>query len=80
MGTYKEKFDIGQKTGRKEDPAQVAKDMRNARDTDGVRILSRMEWLSKLQIQAFFSQLFAKRKQSDGKETSSNNDEPDDEI
>ena len=54
--------------------------MRNARDTDGIRMLSRMEWLSKLQIQAFFSQLFAKRKQSDGKETSSNNDEPDDEI
>ena len=37
-----------------------------------------MEWLSNLQIQGFFSPLAAKRKQSDGKETSSDAAEPDD--
>ena len=49
-GYLQKKFDIGQKTGRKEDPAQVANDMRNAHKTDGTQIFSRMEWLSKLQI------------------------------
>ncbi|CAH3159521.1 unnamed protein product, partial [Pocillopora meandrina] len=38
----------------------------------------KMKWLSKLQIQGFFSRVSAKRKQSDGKETSSHGDEPDD--
>ena len=64
--------------GRKEDPAQVANDMLNARNTDDTRIFSKMKWLSKLQIQGFFSRVSAKRKQSDGKETSSHDDEPDD--
>ena len=52
--------------------------MRNALNTDGTQMLSRMEWLSKLQILGFFSRLSAKRKQSDGKETSSDDDELDD--
>ncbi|RMX51156.1 hypothetical protein pdam_00015788 [Pocillopora damicornis] len=54
-GYLQKKFDIGKKIGWKEDPAQVANDMRNARNTDGSLI-----------------------KQSDGKETSSDDDEPDD--
>ena len=38
-----------------------------------------MEWLSNLQIQGFFfSPLAAKRKQTDGKKTSSDDAEPDD--
>ena len=41
---------VKKKTGRKEDSAQVANDMRNARNTDGTKMFSRMEWLSKLQI------------------------------
>ena len=41
------KFDIGKETGRKEDPAQVAGDMREARNTDGTRMFGRAEWLSK---------------------------------
>ena len=49
--------------------------MRNALNTDGTRMLSRMEWLSKLQILGFFSRLSAKRKQSDGKETSAVDDD-----
>ena len=52
-GYLQKKFGIGRKTGRKEDPAQVANDMRNARKTDGTQVFSRMEWLSKLQIQGF---------------------------
>lgn len=49
--------------------------MRNTRDTDGTRIFNRVEWLSKLQIQGFFLRL-SQRKQSDGKETSSDDAEP----
>ena len=41
-------------------------------------MFGRMEWLSKLQIQGSFSRLSAKRKQSDGKETSNDDNEPDD--
>ena len=45
--TYlKKKFDIGQQTGRKEDPLQVAKDMRSARTPEGERLFKREEWLS----------------------------------
>ena len=72
------KFDIGRETGRKEDPAQVASDMRKARNTDGTRMFSRAEWLSKVQIQAFFSRISAKRKQSSSKESSRDN--ADDEL
>ena len=64
--------------GRKEDPAQEANDMCNAHNTDDTRMFSKMKWLSKLQIQGFFSRVSAKRKQSNGKETSSDGDEPDD--
>ena len=49
--------------------------MRNTRDTNGTRIFNRVEWLSKLQIQGFFLRL-SQRKQSDGKETSSDDAEP----
>ena len=77
-GYLKKNFDIGKKIGRKEDPAQEANDMCNAHNTDDTRMFSKMEWLSKLQIQGFFSRVSAKRKQSNGKETSSDGDEPDD--
>ena len=66
------------KTGRKQDPAQIANDMCKARNTDGTWMFNRMEWLSNLQIQGFFSPLAAKRKQTDGKKTSSDDAEPDD--
>ena len=72
------KFEIGLRGGRKEEPSQVANDMRKARNTDGTRMFGRTEWLSKLQIQGFFSRLSAKRKQSTLKEFSI--DEEDDEI
>lgn len=76
------KFDIGQETGRKEDPAQVANDMRKARNTDGTRMFNRTEWLSKAQIQGFFSRISAKMKHSSAKEVSRghDSDELDDDI
>jgi hypothetical protein len=58
------KFNIGQETGRKEDPAQVAKDMRAASTVDGERMFHRTEWLTKSQIQGFFSRLSRKTKES----------------
>ena len=58
------KFEIGLGRGRKEEPSQVANDMRKARNADGTRMFGRTEWLSKLQIQGFFSRMSAKRKQS----------------
>ena len=72
------KFEIGLARGRKEETSQVANDMRKARNADGTRMFGRTEWLSKLQIQGFFSRMSAKRKQSTLKEFST--DEEDDEI
>ena len=63
------KFDIREETGRKEDPAKIASDMLKARNTDGTQMFSRAEWLSKVQIRAFFSRISARRKQSSSKES-----------
>ena len=41
-----QKFNMGQETCRKEDPAQVAKDMRTTSTVDGERMFDRTEWLS----------------------------------
>jgi len=43
------KIEIEQQTGRKEDPAQVADDMRGARKANGERIFTRTEWITKPQ-------------------------------
>ena len=48
-----EKFEIGQQTGRKEDPAQVADDMWRARNAKGERMFTRTGWITKLQVQSF---------------------------
>ncbi|KAK3745380.1 hypothetical protein QZH41_001418 [Actinostola sp. cb2023] len=56
------KFDLGEKTGLKADAEQVAKDMRNARTVDNQRIFTREEWLTKSQIQGFFSRLVSARR------------------
>ena len=53
------RFDVGTQTGRKADPSQVAADMRTTRNADGSRRFSRDEWLTKAQIQSFFSRLSA---------------------
>ena len=51
------RFGDGEKTGRKTDPTQVAADMRTARDIEGTRKFKRSEWLTKTQVQGFFSRL-----------------------
>ena len=64
------KFEINLERSRKEEPSQVANDMRKAHNADGTRMFGRTEWLSKLQIQGFFSRISPKRKQSTLKELS----------
>ena len=44
------KSEIGQQTGRKEDLAQVADDIRRAKNANGKRIFTRTEWLTKLLV------------------------------
>ena len=56
------KFDLGEKTGQKFDVEQVAKDMRNARTVDNQRIFGREHWLTKAQVQGFFSRLASARR------------------
>ena len=56
------KFVIGEKTGRNAYPAQVEKDMRTARNPSNERQFSCTEWLTKTQIQSFFSRLAASRR------------------
>jgi hypothetical protein len=62
------KFNIGEQTGSKSNPAQVSVDMRTARTLDGSRIFSRDEWLTKTQVQGFFSRLAAARRKQSNKE------------
>ncbi len=69
------KFNIGKDTGRKEDPEQVAKDMRTAMTIDGERLFDRAEWLSKTQIQGFFSRLSARMKKGNQKRMESEDEE-----
>ena len=56
------KFEIGVVSWRKEDPGQVAQDMRKAKSETGDRLFSRDEWLTKSQIQGFFSRLSSSRR------------------
>ena len=56
------KFDYGERTGHKSDPAQVATDMRSAKDEGGEKLFKTGEWLNKEQIKGFFSRLAKKRR------------------
>lgn len=58
-----EKFKIGEQTGHKADPAQVAKDMRHSKNEDGSRKFSVDEFLSASQIKSYFSRMSAKLRQ-----------------
>ena len=60
------KFDIGEQSGRKEDPRQVSQDMRKAKGENGERLFSWEEWLTKAQIQGFFSRLSSSRRRRTG--------------
>ena len=56
------RFDTGELTGRKSDPNQVSQEMRVSRNLDGTRKFNREEWLTKTQIQSFFSRLAAMKR------------------
>ena len=46
------KFDLGERTGIKSDPAKMAADMRTARNPDSSLMFERKHWLTKGQVQA----------------------------
>ena len=56
------KFDLGEQSGPKADPQQVSNDMRKTRDEQNRRLFERDEWLTKSQVQGFFSRLAASRR------------------
>jgi hypothetical protein len=60
------RFNLGERTGRKADPTQVVLDMRSAKDESNERLFTRTEWLTKIQIQGFFSRLAAARRKQQG--------------
>ena len=73
------KFDIGEQSGRKEDPRQVSQDMRKAKWENGERLFSREEWLTKAQIQRFYSRLSSSRRRRAGPSPSITVDDKSDE-
>lgn len=62
------KFDLGERTGNKADPGKVAADMRTARNPDSSRMFERKDWLTKSQVQGFFSRLAATRRRQGNQE------------
>ena len=57
------KFNLGQETGRKLHPDNVAKEMRRALNSDGKCLFKPMEFLTEQQITSFFGRLAAKVRQ-----------------
>ena len=57
------KFNLGQETGRKLHPDNVAKEMRRALNSDGKRLFKPMEFLTEQQITSFFGRVAAKVRQ-----------------
>jgi len=55
------KFQIGERTGKKADPADVSKAMRTAKDSNGERLFGYDDFLSSQQVSSYFSRLAAKR-------------------
>ena len=49
-----EKFKLGQATGQKQDPINIARDMRFAKKMDGSKLFKRDEYLTTQQVQSFF--------------------------
>ena len=56
-----EKFQLGERSGRKSDPASVARSMMSAMDSQGKRLFSSEEFLTASQVAGFFSRLAAKK-------------------
>ena len=62
------KFDLRERTGNKADPGKVAADMRTSKKPDGSRMFERKDWLTKSQVQGFFSRLAATRRRKRNQE------------
>ena len=73
------KFDFGEKKRQKVDPEQVAKDMRNSRNLENQRIFGREDWLTKAQVQGFFSRLASARRKR-GYSDATNQEEKDEDY
>lgn len=71
------KFKVGQETGLKVDPANVAHDMRYARNQDGARLFSVDEFLTAQQIQSYFSRRASKLRHAHQDEPESEQDAED---
>jgi len=59
-GYLEQRFNIGQRTGRKVEADAVSKDMRHARDVNGNRLFGVSEFLAPQQISSFSPRLAAK--------------------
>ena len=57
-----DRFTLGQETGNKADPENVAKDMRHAKNMEGERRFTVDEFLTPQQIKSYFSRKAAKKK------------------
>ena len=60
------RLNLGERTGRKADPAQVVLDVRTAKNVSNEHLFNRSEWRTKTQIQGFFSRLAATRHKQPG--------------
>lgn len=60
-----EKFEFGEKTGRKCDPEEIAQQMRQVKKDDGKRRFSSTEFLSPLQIGSYFCRLVLQKRRAD---------------
>ena len=75
------KYNLGEKTGSKCDPQNVAEEMRKTKHVDGKRRFRREDWLTTLQIKGFFSRITAaRRKQGNRQETVFSNQDNDDDL
>ena len=60
------KFDLGEQTGQKAHSQQISNDMHKARDEQNNWLFAREEWLTKSQVQGFFSRPVATRRRQQG--------------
>lgn len=58
----KEKFEVGESSGHKLDPEDVASEMRRVRNAEGKRIFKINEFLSANQVSSYFCRLALKRR------------------
>ena len=75
-----EVFKAGEASGRKVDPAAVAKAMRTAKNATGDRLLTRREFLTTKQIASYFSRLSSKKRLNTATDSVADDDNEDTEA